>query len=185
MFGVISLSALHKEEHKIVKQNLIVVGNEPEPEFEKTLSAGLNAFNDQIAGATDRSPLTVVVRDPETHEALGGIIGRTSLGLAFLDLFHLPEALRGSGLGSKVLNAFEHEARRRGCRSAVLYTISFQAPEFYEKNGWQRFGEIACDPEGASRVFMKKSAVTSHYFLESCIRWIFSVFHGQGCMPKT
>ncbi|MCF7532283.1 GNAT family N-acetyltransferase [Pseudomonas petrae] len=139
-----------------MKTNLIEVGNEPIPELEEAINVGLNAFNDQITGSNDRSPLTVIVRDPITKQALGGIIGRSSLGLAFLDLFHLPDSLRGSGLGTKVLKAFEEEARSRGCRSAVLYTISFQAPGFYEKNGWTRFGEIACDPEGASRVFMSK-----------------------------
>ena len=105
-----------------MKTNLIVVGNEPNPGFEEAISVGLNAFNDQITGSNDRSPLTVIVRDLDTNEALGGIIGRSSLGLAFLDLFHLPEFLRGSGLGTKVLKAFEDEARNRGCRSAVLYT---------------------------------------------------------------
>ncbi|UZJ58043.1 GNAT family N-acetyltransferase [Pseudomonas sp. KU26590] len=136
--------------------HIIVIGNEQNPEFEAAISVGLNAFNDQMTGSNDRSPLTVIVRDPTTNEALGGIVGRSSLGLAFLDLFHLPDSLRGGGLGTKVLKAFEDEARTRGCRSAVLYTISFQAPGFYEKNGWVRFGEIACDPEGASRVFMSK-----------------------------
>jgi GNAT superfamily N-acetyltransferase len=139
-----------------MKNNFIVVSDESDPEFEKAIGIGLDAFNDQITGSSDRSPLTVIVRDPDTKEALGGIIGRSSLGLAFLDLFHLPESLRGLGLGTKVLSAFEDEARSRGCRSAVLYTISFQAPGFYERNGWLRFGEIACDPEGTSRVFMSK-----------------------------
>lgn len=139
-----------------MKTNLIVVGNEKDPVLEEAICAGLNTFNDQITGSNDRIPLTVIVRDPDTNEALGGIIGRSSLGLAFLDLFHLPDVLRGSGLGTEVLRMFEEEALRRGCRSAVLYTISFQAPGFYEKNGWIRFGEVACEPEGASRVFMSK-----------------------------
>src|SRR5256886_11992358 len=57
----------------------------------------------------------------------------------------------GTGLGTEVLRMFEDEGRRRGCRSAVLYTISFQAPGFYERNGWRRFGEIPCDPPGTDR----------------------------------
>jgi GNAT superfamily N-acetyltransferase len=76
--------------------------------------------------------------------------------MAFLDLFHLPDALRGSGMGTRLLRTFEDEARKRGCRCAVLYTISFQAPGFYEKNGWVRFGAVPCDPQGTSRVFMSK-----------------------------
>ncbi|MGV8918827.1 MAG: GNAT family N-acetyltransferase [Pseudomonas sp.] len=139
-----------------MKQNLILVGDEADPEVERVISDGLDTFNDQITRFSDRRPLTVVVKDPDTKEVLGGAVGRSSLGLAFLDLFHLPETLRGSGLGTKVLKVFEDEARSRGCLSAVLYTISFQAPGFYEKNGWLRFGEIACDPEGTTRVFMSK-----------------------------
>ena len=137
-------------------RTLIVVSDVIEPEVEHVLSAGLSAFNDQMTGINDRQSLAVTVRDPDTHQVLGGITGRTSLGLLFLDLFYLPESLRGSGLGSRLLKAYEDEGRRRGCRSAVLYTLSFQAPDFYEKNGWQRFGEVPCEPQGTCRVFMSK-----------------------------
>jgi GNAT superfamily N-acetyltransferase len=99
----------------------------------------------------------VILKDPETDGVLGGATGRSSLGLLFLDLFYLPESLRGSGLGTQILKTFEDEGRRRGCRSAVLYTISFQAPGFYKRNGWVVFGEIACSPLGTSRIFMTKS----------------------------
>lgn len=121
--------------------HLIVISDVPNPELEEAISVGLNAFNDQITGSNDRSPLTVIVRDPTTNEALGGRVGRSSLGLAFLDLFHLPDSLRGGGLGTKVLQAFEDEARTRGCRSAVLYTISFQAPGFMKKTGGYVLGK--------------------------------------------
>lgn len=126
-------------------------------EVEQTILDGLNAYNDAITGFSDRQVLSVVVRDRDSQRVLGGAMGRTSLGLLFLDLFYLPTALRGLGLGSQVLAQFEEEGRRRGCASAVLYTISFQAPEFYERRGWRRFGEIACSPEGTSRVFMSKA----------------------------
>ena len=126
-------------------------------EVEQTILDGLNAYNDAITGYSDRQVLSVVVRDRDSQRVLGGAMGRTSLGLLFLDLLYLPAALRGLGLGSQVLAQFEEEGRRRGCASAVLYTISFQAPEFYERRGWRRFGEIACHPDGTSRVFMSKT----------------------------
>jgi len=137
-------------------QHQIIVSDVIEPEVAHVLSAGLSAFNDQATGINDRQALAVTIRDPETQQVLGGMTGRTSLGLLFLDLFYLPESLRGSGLGSRLLQACEDEGRRRGCLSAVLYTLSFQAPAFYEKHGWQRFGEVPCLPEGTSRVFMSK-----------------------------
>lgn len=140
-----------------MQQPAIVVTDEIDPVAEDVIGNGLNRFNDEVTGYADRRPLAVVVRDSATGEILGGATGRTSLGLLFLDLFYLPQSLRGAGLGTRVLSLFEDEGRRRGCRSAVLYTISFQAPAFYERRGWRRFGEVACDPPGASRVFMTKS----------------------------
>ncbi|MCI1677237.1 MAG: GNAT family N-acetyltransferase [Ewingella americana] len=125
--------------------------------LEETIGNGLNQFNDDVTGISDRQPLAVVVRDHETGRVIGGMTGRSSLGLLFVDLFYLPPALRGGGLGSEILKRFEDEGRRRGCISAVLYTISFQAPAFYEKHGWQRFGEVPCSPPGTTRIFMSKS----------------------------
>jgi GNAT superfamily N-acetyltransferase len=116
----------------------------------------LDQFNVQVAGTDDRRALAVLVSDPETKHVVGGLTGRTSLGLLFVDLFCLPQAMRGSGIGTAVLQLAEDEGRRRGCRTAALYTLSFQAPGFYERNGWRVFGEVPCDPPGTSRLFMIK-----------------------------
>ncbi|EPO5350332.1 MULTISPECIES: GNAT family N-acetyltransferase [Klebsiella] len=121
------------------------------------IEAGLNDFNDQMTGISDRKPLSVIVRCTETGKILGGMQGRTSLGLLFIDLFYLPPALRNNGLGTTILAQFENEGRKRGCIAGFLYTITFQAPDFYKKNGWEEFGRINCLPEGTSRIFMKKS----------------------------
>lgn len=134
----------------------IEISDQPNPEAERVLGHGLATFNEAVTGYNDRRLLTVLIKDPVTQQVVGGITGKTTLGMAFLDLFHLPDALRGSGLGSQLLQAFEDEARRRGCQTAVLYTLSFQAPGFYEKYGWVRFGEIPCEPQGSSRVFLSK-----------------------------
>lgn len=126
-------------------------------EMEAVIGDGLNDYNSHVAGYADSRPVAVVVRAPDTGRILGGATGRTSFGLLFLDLFYLPLNLRKQGLGTRILHAFEEEGRRRGCTSAVLYTISFQAPAFYERNGWRRFGEVPCHPEGTSRIFLSKT----------------------------
>lgn len=134
----------------------LAVTDAPDPDDVALISDALDEFNVQESGTDDRRQLAVLVKDRETNRVVGGMTGRTSLGLLFVDLFHLPAELRGSGIGSEVLRRAEAEGRRRGCRTAVLYTISFQAPGFYEKNGWRVFGEVACDPPGTTRVFMTK-----------------------------
>ncbi len=139
-----------------MQQLEIIVTDVIDHAVEAAVGAGLDRFNAEIAGYADKRPLAVIVRDAATGEVLGGATGRSSFSLLFLDLFYLPASLRGTGLGTRILGLFEEEGRRRSCRSAVLYTISFQAPAFYERRGWRRFGEIPCDPPGASRVFMTK-----------------------------
>ncbi|MEN4793370.1 GNAT family N-acetyltransferase [Pantoea agglomerans] len=121
------------------------------------IEEGLNHFNDLITGMNDRKSLSVLIRSTKTGEVLGGMQGRSSLGLLFIDLFYLPPELRRRGLGTDILNRFEDEGRRRGCAAAFLYTLSFQAPDFYKKHGWEEFGRIDCEPKGTSRIFMKKS----------------------------
>ncbi|WP_326841093.1 GNAT family N-acetyltransferase [Streptomyces sp. NBC_01558] len=142
--------------HQPKPQTDWVLTDSPLSEDVAAISDALDRFNSEHTGIADRRPLAVLVRDPETRQVVGGLTGRTSLGLFFLDLFYLPPRLRGSGLGTEILRQAEDEARARGCRTAVLYTITFQAPGFYQKHGWKRLGEVPCDPPGTSRVFMTK-----------------------------
>ena len=139
----------------ITTEPTVVLTDAPDRSDIDVIGQGLAAFNDSQTGIKDRRLLAVLVKDA-SGKTVGGISGRSSLGLLFLDLVYLPESLRGGGLGSRLLAMAEEEGRRRGCKSAVLYTISFQAPEFYKRHGWRVFGEIACDPPGTSRIFMTK-----------------------------
>lgn len=134
----------------------IAVTDAPGTQALELIADGLDQFNLEAVGHADRRTLAVLATDPASGEVVGGLSGRTSLGLLFIDLFYLPAAQRSNGLGSQMLAAAEEEARRRGCRSAVLYTISFQAPDFYVKHGWTVFGQVPCDPPGTSRIFLRK-----------------------------
>ncbi|HEV2185781.1 MAG TPA: GNAT family N-acetyltransferase [Stellaceae bacterium] len=121
------------------------------------MTGGLADYNRETFGRVDTSTLDILVHDEKTGEIVGGLLGRSSLGLFFLDLFYLPKSLRRGGLGSRIMARAEDEARRRGCTAAFVYTVTFQAPEFYEKHGYRRFGEIACPPDGATRIFLSKA----------------------------
>ena len=46
-------------------------------------------------------------------------------------------ASRGLGLGTRLLEAFEAEARARGCRRVFVTSFTFQAPGFYERAGYR------------------------------------------------
>lgn len=135
---------------------VITLTDAPSAAASAVIEEGLARYNEEKAGYRDSRALAVLVSDPDTHEVVGGVLGRTSLGLCFIDLVFLPDRLRGHDLGGDLMGRAEDEARRRGCRAVVLYTISFQAPRFYEKHGYQRFGTVDCDPPGTSRIFFVK-----------------------------
>ncbi len=135
----------------------IVLTDAPDETAYTTIEEGLGDFNAERAGYRDWRALAVLARDPATGETVGGMLGRTTLGLLFLDLVYLPPVLRGQSIGSRMLGMMEEEAARRGCRSGALTTISFQAPGFYERHGWREFGRVPCDPPGTFRVFMSKT----------------------------
>jgi GNAT superfamily N-acetyltransferase len=118
---------------------------------------GLAAYNTTQFRPSDNTILDILVRDENSGEILGGLLGQSSYRLFFLDLFYLPEELRGAGLGSRIIALAEAEARRRGCSAAFVYTVTFQAPGFYERHGYRRFGEVVCPPDGATRIFLSKT----------------------------
>ena len=135
---------------------MIAVTDAPDGSLESMLESGLAEHNAERAQLRDWRALAVSVHDPETGALAGGLLGRTSMGLFFLDLFWLPRWLRGGGIGSQALRLAEQEAAQRGCSAATLVTVNFQAPDFYARHGWQEFGRIATLP-GVERIFMRKA----------------------------
>ena len=134
----------------------LVLTDAPSHEARKIFDDGLANHGVEQAGYWDARPIAVLAQHPSDGRILGGLVGRTSLGLMFIELAFLPEELRNRGLGSRMLQMAENEAVRRGCCAGVLYTISFQAPRFYEHHGWREFGRVPCHPPGVSRIFMTK-----------------------------
>jgi GNAT superfamily N-acetyltransferase len=134
---------------------LITLTDDPDPRLEGVLEQGLSDYNEQKTGRHDWRALAVAVNDPDSGAPVGGLLGRTTLGLFFLDLFYLPTHLRHGGVGGRALRIAEEEAVRRGCVAAALVTIDFQAPEFYARHGWEEIGRVrsAADVE---RIFMRK-----------------------------
>jgi GNAT superfamily N-acetyltransferase len=134
----------------------LVLSDVADDEAREIVHEGLAGHAVEQVGYWDARPLNVLARDPSDGRTLGGMIGRTSLGLMFIELVFLPRELRNRGLGARMLRMAEEEAVRRGCRAGVLYTISFQTHAFYGRHGWREFGRVPCHPAGTSRIFMTK-----------------------------
>jgi GNAT superfamily N-acetyltransferase len=120
------------------------------------LAKELMRFNEERSMPMNALPLLLMVSDPETNEVVGGLFGATAYDRLKIQLIYLPEELRGSGLGRKLMAQAEEEAARRGCRGILLETYSFQARGFYERLGYEVYGTVEDFPPGHSMFAMKK-----------------------------
>ena len=140
-------------------ETMMTLTDAPGDDERAVITDGLRAYNEAQAGVSDFRPLAILARDPETQKVVGGLLGRTSLGLLRVDTFFLPEHLRRDRLGSRILAMAEEEGRRRGCTRALLSTVHFQAPGFYLKQDWEVAARIDCEPPGHTRFLMTKKLV--------------------------
>ena len=135
--------------------NFTIRLTESHPEsVHKTVLESLIAFNDANAGESGYRPIAFAIED-ERGQMMGGLSGATAYGWLFVELLFVPEALRGQGVGTRLIQLAEAEAIARGCHSAWLDTFEFQARGFYERLGYTCFGELKNYPTG-SRFFMSR-----------------------------
>jgi GNAT superfamily N-acetyltransferase len=125
-------------------------------EIRKAIVAPLAEYNSSQAGPSQNRAIAVLVKDP-ANAVVGGLWGHTGYDWLFTQLLVVPAGLRGRGVGTEIMRLAEQEAVRRGCHGAWLDTFEFQARGFYERIGYECFGELSNYPKSFSRFFMKKA----------------------------
>ncbi len=136
----------------------IVTTDTPTPEQLRAVDTGLEAHNHASAPLHDVSPLAAVAVDA-SGAIVGGAIGRTWGACCELLQLWVSEDHRDHGIGRRLVLEFEQHARTRDCRIFYLTTLSFQAPEFYRKLGYNVIAEIRGYPNGIVKYLMHKVTV--------------------------
>jgi GNAT superfamily N-acetyltransferase len=137
-----------------------VTVSQPTPGDIQYLEDRIYEYNSGVTGITDGEWLAIFVRDDEGR-IVGGISGNTWGGCAEIRQFWVEEPRRKQGLGTKLLEAAEAEARRRGCGLVILMTFSFQAPAFYAKHGFELVATVENHPRGHQNSLLRKSLSTT------------------------
>lgn len=143
----------------MVKSLRFEITEKPHPQDVEFILQQLLAFNCDRAGEGNFQQLAIFLRDVNDLLA-GGLIGSTYWQWLYIDLLWVDKTWRGQGYGHALLETAEQEAVKRGCKYAFLDTFSFQAPEFYQQQGYIIFGELPNFPLGNSRFFLKKELGT-------------------------
>lgn len=141
----------------------IIVPHHPLPEHREAIARLLDAYNDERSGSPDPIlPLALLLREPGSEVIIGGLWGVSYWRWLFVEQLFVPEAHRGQGLGTALLRQAEERARERGCIGVWLLTLSFQAPEFYRRHGYDPFGSIEdCPPGHTCTYFVKRLVAPS------------------------
>ena len=100
-------------------------------------------------------PIEIIARN-ELNEIIGGLYGRSLWGTLEIKTFVVKTENRNEGIGRKLIEQAEKEAKNRNCRFISLDTFSFQAPEFYEKLGFIKIGTETDFPKGFEKLYYRK-----------------------------
>lgn len=128
----------------------------PEADERSAILRPLRAYNVAQAGHPEPESIALLVRDECTNDVIGGLYGEIFYRWFFIELLAIPEATRGQGIGSRLMEMAEDVAREKECVGIWLDTFDFQAPDFYQKHGYTEFGHIADFPPTHKRLFLQK-----------------------------
>ena len=124
--------------------------------------AGLNQrflnqrfLNTKIVSDDNHTKLNLVEYDTD-HNIIGGLLGGTYWGWLYVNILWVDGNHRNRGIGSRLLAAAEAEAKKRGCHHVHLGTMSWQAPAFYKKHGYQVIGILPDIPTGNQKYLLTK-----------------------------
>jgi ribosomal protein S18 acetylase RimI-like enzyme len=133
----------------------IDVINEEASELVDALVSGVRQHNFDHMGVETSKPLSVVAHD-ENGKLLGGVSGRTIYKNFLINVVWVDKQARGTGLGRELMQLAEVEAKERGCLLAQVDTLSFQAPVFYQKLGFEIVGKVPRIADIPERFFLMK-----------------------------
>ncbi|MEM7444813.1 MAG: GNAT family N-acetyltransferase [Pseudomonadota bacterium] len=119
----------------------------------------LKSLRLELPQSTNTS-FVLTARDSEEN-LVGGLTASTSYGWLLVKTLWVKPSHRGKGLGQDLMAQAEAKALAAGCHGAWLDTSSPKARQFYERQGYEPFGQLSNEPgrapEGHRRWFMQKA----------------------------
>ena len=120
-----------------------------------TLVSKVREFNSSHMGTEKSEPLSAIAKDDDGN-IIGGVSGRTIYNQFLIEVLWVADSFRGQGLGRDLMALAEDKAKLRGCLAAQVDTLSFQAPDFYQKLGFEVVGKVDGVPDSPERYFLVK-----------------------------
>ncbi len=132
-----------------------IVNGELSAQDKNVMIEGMLAYHANNGHPRETMTYSVLLRN-QKNEVRGAIVVSFLYNGMHIDLLWVDESLRNQDWGSKLIKIAEEEAVRRGCALAYTDTFTWQAPEFYKKNGYTIYGELDDFPVGNSLYYFVK-----------------------------
>ncbi len=136
----------------------IVIRSGDAPEVEAFLAARIYEHNAAATGYYDADSFTATVTT-RAGAIEAGLSGYTWGGCCYITGLWVQKASRGQGLGRDLLGSAERHARAKRCRLMLLSSHTFQAPDFYAKQGFEQIAVIDDHPVGHADVVYAKRLI--------------------------
>ena len=115
----------------------------------------VRSYNRSKREAAESESLNLYIED-EHGRLLAGLVAETFGNWLEIEYLFVKEKLRGQGIGSKLLQQAETEAKNRNCRFAFVNTYQFQAPDFYKRHGYKEVFTLQDYPYIGQRYYYQK-----------------------------
>ena len=115
----------------------------------------IRAYNRSKREEAESEPLNLYLED-EKGNLMAGLVAETFGNWLEIEYLFVKEELRGQGIGSKLLQRAESEAKKRNCRFAFVNTYQFQAPDFYLSHGYKEVFILEDYPYTGQRYYYQK-----------------------------
>ena len=137
-------------------QPKFVISEKPDTDIREAILRPLLNYNASKVGRTATGSLAIALRHPDTDETIGGLWATSAYNWLFIELLFVPDQFSRRGIGSSLMRQAEQMAISRGHIGIRLDTMNFQAPDFYEKLGYQKFGKLENYPIGYEHIYYFK-----------------------------
>ena len=115
----------------------------------------IRSYNLSKREVAESEPLNLYVED-DSGELMAGLVAETFGNWLEIEYLFVKDDLRGQGIGSQLLQQAESEAKKRNCRFVFVNTYQYQAPAFYQKQGYKEVFTLKDYPYTGQRHYYQK-----------------------------
>jgi GNAT superfamily N-acetyltransferase len=112
----------------------------------------LREYNVSKRGAYPEKKEIAFMYYDDNNNLIGGVFALwfEAIAVVYIDILWVDKAYRHQGLGTKLLQKIEEWARDKNAMYTKVNSDTFQAPEFYLKNGYEVVAKLPIKIKGLS-----------------------------------